>query len=245
MIKGHLHERVMELAIDIPPVNVLDTENLTGIARALNSLDAGVSAVLIKGEGRCFSAGASVAEHKPESAPAMIQALTDACMALENAPVPTVAMVHGACMGGALELVSFCDFVIADPEASFGVPEVQLAFFPPLACARLAQLCGRQNAAQLIFTGAAVDASRAQQIGLVQQIAPQADWEKTTQLFNRLSRPVLRMAKQAFLLGSGKSERAGIVKLNRLFLSDLYKTDDVHEGIASFMEKRRPEWKHR
>lgn len=245
MIKGHQYDRVLELAINIPPVNVLDTEHLSGLARALGHLDPGVSAVLIKGEGKCFSAGASVEEHKPDAAPAMIQALTDACMAVEQAPVPTVAMVHGACMGGALELVAFCDFVVADPGATFGVPEVQLAFFPPLACARLSQLCGRQNAAQMIFTGATIDANRAQQIGLVQQVAPMAEWEKTAAQFNRLSLPVLRMAKQAFLLGSGKSDEAGIADLNKLFLGDLYRTDDVHEGIASFMEKRRPEWKHR
>jgi cyclohexa-1,5-dienecarbonyl-CoA hydratase len=245
MINTQRYERVVELSISIPPVNVLDTETLTNLARELGSLDPGVGAVLIRGEGRCFSAGASVEEHMPDAAPAMLQALTDACMALEQTPAPTIAMVHGACLGGALELAAYCDFVVADPGATFGVPEIQLAFFPPLACARLAQLCGRQNAAQLIFTGASIDAGRAQQIGLVQQLAPVADWGRIVEQFNRLSLPVLRIAKQAFLTGSGRSDQAGIAELNQLFIDELYKTEDVHEGIASFKEKRRPEWKHR
>jgi len=245
MINTQRYERVVEVSISIPPVNVLDTENLTSLADALNRLEPHTSAVLIRGEGRCFSSGASVEEHMPHAAPAMLQALTDACLALEQAPIPVVAMVHGACLGGALELAAFCDFVVADPGATFGVPEIQLAFFPPLACARLAQLCCRQNAAQLIFTGASIDAGRAQQIGLVQQLVPVAEWGRIVEQFNRLSLPVLRMAKRALLTGSGRSDLAVIEELNLLFTGQLYKTDDVHEGIASFKEKRRPEWKHR
>lgn len=244
MIKVERDERVLKLVIDVPPVNVLDTAALSEIAAALGALDDDVSAVLIQGEGKCFSAGASVAEHQKEQAPAMIQALTDACLALTNAPVPTVALVHGACMGGALELAMFCDFVVADPDANFGVPEIQLAFFPPLACAQLAKQCGRQNAAHLIFSGASIDAQEAKQIGLVQKILVVDDWGKLAKRFNRLSQPVLRLAKKAFSLGSGSADEATIAQLNKLFLGELYETEDVYEGIASFTEKRRPEWKH-
>jgi len=245
VISRQTNGRVHQLMLASPPVNVLDTATLNELADCVESVTSEVAAILLSGDGRCFSAGASVEEHTESAAPAMLEALTRACIAIEQAPVPVAALVHGSCLGGALELVSFCDFVLADSDAVFGVPEIQLAFFPPLACCRLANLCGRQNAAHLVFTGASVDAERAQNMGLVQQIVPRDEWEKTEKRFNRLSAPVLRLAKQAFNQGTGTAEPERLRQLNDLFISELYKTEDVFEGISSFTEKRRPEWKHR
>lgn len=244
MIKVELDERVLKLALDIPPVNVLDTANLEELAQKLQALDDGVSAVLLSGAGKCFSAGASVEEHQPEQARRMLEALSSACLALANAPVPTVALVHGSCLGGGFELAMFCDYVVADPEATFGVPEIQLAFFPPLACYQLARLCGRQNAASVVFSGRSFGAERARELGAVQDILAVDDWGKLSRGFNRLSRPVARLAKQAFLLGSGQPDAARLAELNDLFMEQLYQYQDVREGIASFLEKRKPTWKH-
>jgi cyclohexa-1,5-dienecarbonyl-CoA hydratase len=244
MIRSELDERVLKLSLDIPPVNVLDTANLEDLAHQLQSLDENISAVLLSGVGKCFSAGASVEEHQPEMARRMLDALTAACLALANAPVPTVALVHGSCLGGGFELVMFCDYVVADPEATFGVPEIQLAFFPPLACYQLARLSGQQNAAAAIFSGRSFGAERGRELGVVQDILPSDDWDKVARSFNRLSRPVVRLAKQALLLGSGQPEAGRLAELNDLFMDQLYRYQDVQEGIASFREKRKPTWTH-
>jgi cyclohexa-1,5-dienecarbonyl-CoA hydratase len=247
MILAEKNERVLHLKLNIPPVNVIDTAACQELTEKLKEAAAmkTIAAVLLSGEGKCFSAGASVDEHEEKLAGEMIPAFADACQALYEMPVPTAALVHGFCFGGALELVLYADFIVADPSAKFSVPEITLAFFPPLACSALPGIVGRQNAAHLIFTGETVDADRAYAMGLVQKIAEQSEWEKIAKRFNKTSAPVLRLAKQALKQGLKTPVdeiHSEIVK--DLFLNRLYKIEDVNEGITSFREKRKPEWKH-
>jgi cyclohexa-1,5-dienecarbonyl-CoA hydratase len=247
MILAEKNERVLHLKLNIPPVNVIDTAACRELGEKLKdaSRDESIAAVVISGEGKCFSAGASVEEHQESLAADMLPAFADACQALYEMPVPTAALVHGFCFGGALELVMYADFVVADPSAKFSVPEITLAFFPPLACSALPGIVGRQNAAHLIFTGETVDAERAYNMGLVQKIAEQSQWDKIAERFNNTSAPVLRLAKQAFKKGlkTPVDEIHGKI-VKDLFLNRLYKIWDVNEGIASFKEKRKPVWKH-
>ena len=247
MITVQRSDRIVQLAIDAPPVNVLDSAVLNALSAELArcAKDDGIAAVLLSGAGRCFSAGASVEEHKPGQAEAMVMALEGACTALADLPAPTVAMVHGACLGGAMELVACCDFVVADPEASFGQPEIKLAFLPPVACTQLLRLTGRQNAAYAVLTGESMAAERAAAMGLVQEILPQGEWGRIEKIFNRLSVPVLRLTKKALRRGAEAYDRQALTDIRKLFLQELYELEDVAEGIASFEEKRRPEWKHR
>lgn len=245
-INSSRHDRVLRLEIEAPPVNVLDTAILTELADALEACaaDDGLSAVLVSGAGKCFSAGASVSEHRPDQARAMIEALGRACTALAELPVPAVALVHGACLGGAMELVAFADVVVADPGATFGQPEVKLAFFPPLACAALPRLVGYQNAAAAILTGADIPAQRALEMGLVQRLLAHDEWDRVAVEMNRLSGSAVRMTKRALTLATAPPARELVAELERLFLEDLYRLEDVSEGIASFEERRRPSWKH-
>ena len=247
MINIERIERVVHLRIDVPPVNVLDTAALHELSGHLKTLaaDTTVGAVLLSGNGKCFSAGASVEEHREESAPAMIGAFVEALEVMGGMPQVTAALVHGSCLGGALELAHGCDFIIADPGALFGVPEITLAFFPPFACADLPAAIGRQNAAWAVFSGETFPAERALAMGLVQKLQPREEWGKMTDHFNRLSLPVLRLAKQAFRKGAGAARTAPLTEFTRIFLEDLYKFEDVKEGVAAFREKRKPAWKHR
>jgi cyclohexa-1,5-dienecarbonyl-CoA hydratase len=247
MIEVVRNERVANLILDAPPVNVLDSALLTELTRELGRCaeDGGLAAVLVRGKGRCFSAGASVEEHARDKAPAMLAGLVDACVALADLPVPAVALVHGTCLGGALELVSFCDFVVADPSAKFGVPEITLAFFPPVASVRLPRLVGLQNTAYLALTGETVDAERAAAMGLVQSVVAQDEWDGVEAKFNGTSAPVLRLAKEALRRGCGGHDRSALEAMNALFLDELYDIEDVSEGIASFAERRKPNWRHK
>ncbi len=133
MIDVVRRERVVHLVINAPPVNVLDAAILGGLVERLGELetDDTVAAVVLSGEGRCFSAGASVAEHKQEKADGMLTALNAACLALPAFPAPVIAAVHGACLGGAMELISFCDFVIAAPDAVPVSPRSSWGSFRP------------------------------------------------------------------------------------------------------------------
>ena len=247
MINVEQRERVVHMMIDAPPVNVLDAAILGELVERLGELEADetLSAVVLSGDGKCFSAGASVAEHKQEQAEGMVTGLAEACLALPAFPAPVIAAVHGACLGGAMELISFCDFVVATPDAIFGQPEIKLAFFPPVALHQLPLLTGYQNAAYTILSGENLSADRAQSMGLVQKILPKDQWGEIDDLFNGLSAPVLRITKQALAksLTEGCAERLDAFKA--VFLSELYRLEDVAEGIKSFEERRPPDWKHR
>jgi cyclohexa-1,5-dienecarbonyl-CoA hydratase len=248
MIEAEKKERVLHVKLNIPPVNVIDTAACRELSQKLREAanDKTLAAVLLSGEGKCFSAGASVDEHQEKPAKDMIPAFTEACKALYEMPVPTTALVHGFCFGGGFELVMYADFIAADPSAQFAVPEIKLAFFPPMACSALPGIVGRQNAAHLIFTGDTINAERAYAMGLVQEVVEQSEWEKIAKRFNKTSAPVLRLAKEAFKQGlkTPVDEFQGDI-VRDLFLDRLYKIEDVNEGIASFREKRKPEWKHR
>ena len=247
MISERRNERVVHLTIDAPPVNVLDGANLGELVDRLGALkgDESVAAVVLSGEGKCFSAGASVAEHKPDQAEGMLSALSEACLAVPSFPAPVIAAVHGACLGGAMELISYCDFVVAAPEAVFGQPEIKLAFFPPVAVHRLPQLTGYQNAAYSIMSGDNLPAERALAMGLVQKILPKDDWGELDDLFNGLSAPVLRLTKSVMARGVREDNSEPLENSNRLFMSELYRLKDVEEGISSFEERRAPVWEHR
>jgi cyclohexa-1,5-dienecarbonyl-CoA hydratase len=247
MIDVERRERVVHLLINAPPVNVLDAAVLGALVERLGELadDDSVAAVVLEGEGRCFSAGASVAEHKEDQAEGMVTGLIDACLALPAFPAPVIAAVHGPCLGGAMELISFCDFVVADPEAVFGQPEIKLAFFPPVAVHQLPRLSGYQNAAYAILSGENLPAERALSMGLAQKILPRDQWGEVDDLFNGLSAPVLRITKQALAKSLTEGAAEGLDHFKSLFMSELYGLDDVAEGITSFEERRPPEWKHR
>jgi cyclohexa-1,5-dienecarbonyl-CoA hydratase len=247
MIEVSRNERVVHLAIDAPPVNVLDSKVLAELSKQLeqHGADETVAAILIEGSGRCFSAGASVAEHKADQAEAMLDGLIDACVTIADLALPVVAMVHGACLGGAMELIAFCDFVVADPAATLGQPEIKLAFFPPVACYQLPRLGGLQNAAYAALTGESLAAEQAATMGLVQRILARDDWDEIDKIFNHLSVPVLRLCKKAMRTGTGSYNRQTLEEIKKLFLDELYQLQDVAEGIASFEERRKPEWQHR
>jgi cyclohexa-1,5-dienecarbonyl-CoA hydratase len=144
-----------------------------------------------------------------------------------------------------MELISFCDFVVADPGAKLGQPEIKLAFFPPVAVYQLPRLTGLQNAAWTVLTGETIGAERALAMGLVQQLLPKDEWGRLDETFNGLSAPVLRMAKRALREATGGHQRERLDAIRRLFVDELYRIEDVQEGIASFEERRAPAWKQR
>ena len=153
--------------------------------------------------------------------------------------------VHGACLGGAMELISYCDFVVAAPESTLGQPEIKLAFLPPVACHKLPRLTGFQNAAYTILSGENLMVDQALAMGLVQKIVPTDDWAEIDDLFNGLSAPVLRITKQALAESIDERSAERLEFFKELFLAKLYDLEDVAEGIESFENRRPPEWKHK
>ena len=242
-------EAITTITLDRPPLNILTIAMLRELDAALEmvSADKYVKAVVLRAEGKAFCAGVDVADHTPERVETMIRTFSRVFLRLRALPAPTLAVVHGAALGGGAELAIGCDLVLAGSSARFGQPEIKLGVFPPVAAAVFPQLIGYQQAARLIFTGETLSADEALRLGLVTAVAPDAELaaylnDLLGQL-RSLSAATLRLTKRALRYGAECGESAGLEAIESFYLTDLMATADVAEGINAFIEKRQPVWR--
>jgi cyclohexa-1,5-dienecarbonyl-CoA hydratase len=244
-------EGIATVRLNHPPLNILTRGVLARLRDELVRLrtDHALRVVLLSGEGKHFSAGADVGEHLPPTFKQMIPEFLDTVDALAAFPQPIVAAVQGRCLGGGFELVQVADLVVAGASATFGQPEILLGVFPPAACAVLPDRCSYGVAAEIVLTGDAISAGRAQAVGLVQRVVPDAEVEaEATKLAQRIARhsaASLRLAKAALRTGSPDRMAAALADAGNMYLTDLMNTEDAVEGLQAFLDKRQPEWKHR
>jgi cyclohexa-1,5-dienecarbonyl-CoA hydratase len=249
-VKTRVEEGVAWLTLARPPVNVLHIPMLEQLERALAQLaaDEQVRALVLDADGKLFSAGVDVADHTADKVGVMIPLFDRVCVALAAFPVPTIAAVHGHALGGGCEVVLCCDLVVMAAEARLGQPEIQLAAIAPIAALRLPQLAGYRTAADLLFTGGALPAAEAHRLGLINAVVERGEvaaWaQEKAGAIAGLSRAALVLTKQALHQGYNDWTRA-LPDLERLYLEDLMATADAQEGLAAFLEKRRPIWQHR
>lgn len=240
---------VATLTLDRPPLNVLTIAMIGELEAALAdiSADTHLKAVVLRAEGKAFCAGVDVADHIPERVDAMIRGFGQLFTYLRTMPVPTIAVVHGAALGGGTELAIGCDLVLAGASARFGQPEIKLGVFPPIAAAVFPSLLGYQQAARLIFTGEPISADEALRLRLVTEVGPDADLAARVEtLLSQLraqSAAALRLAKRALLYGAERGPADALDSIERLYLTDLMATADASEGVQSFIEKRQPVWR--
>lgn len=232
-----------------PPLNVLTRDVLADLRAVLEGLvgDDSLRVLLVSAEGEHFSAGASVEEHLPGAVEEMIPEFMETIRAVDAFPVPVVFAVQGRCLGGALELVSAGDMILAAADALLGVPEIRLGVLPPAACVQLSRLVPPGVAAELVYTGTPIDAHTARQVGLVLRVVEPdelaAEAEALARSVAERSAAALRQAKRALRAGRG-DVGARMAEVTRIYLDDLMGTSDAVEGLASFMEKREPHWSH-
>lgn len=241
---------IARITVDRPPVNVLDIATLEELAAAVATAaaDPVTRVMVLSGAGKTFCAGVDVKDHTADRVDAMIHAFARAIQALRAAPVPVVAAIHGATLGGGCELALACDIVLARDDIRLGQPEIRLGVFPPAATALLPRLVGRQRAMDLLLTGRSIHANEALRIGLVARVLPEDDFEEAVDQYAGSlavhSRPVLVLAKRAVAESLERPLDEALHAADQLYLTDLMALHDPHEGLAAFMEKREPVWSH-
>ncbi len=249
LVKVSRSPGVLRIAIDHPPVNVLNMATMTEISQALASADQSVKVVVLSGQGRCFSAGVDVSEHVRANIDKMLPAFHAMFRKMAAMPQITVASVHGSTLGGACELAIFCDLVVAAESAKFGQPEVKLASFPPLSIILLPRIIGRKKALELLLTGDTIDAREAERLGLVNRVVPDDQLETATNaLVSKLSAysgPVLALTKKALRQAVDTDFGPVLDKVEAIYIKELAQLHDSEEGLRSFMEKRPPVWQER
>ena len=250
-LKVEKSDGVARITLDRPKHNVLDIDMMNELIVELEVLasDEELKCLVFNGAGPSFCAGVEVADHKPETVNLMIETFNRIFELIDRLDVPVIASVHGACLGGGMELAIACDIIAAAESAMFGQPEIKLAFLPPYAAIRLPHLVGPAKAIEICTTGKRYSAAEAQQMGMVcYAVADDQLTAATDKLVKEIqynSPLIIRLNKQAVKKHLGLPFPQAVESVSDLFLNTLMKTEDVLEGIQSFEEKRKPVWKNK
>lgn len=217
--------RTAWITLDRPPLNILDIPMMGLIDAALDRALRNCDFLVFQGAGpKAFSAGVDVADHTPERVAGMLSAFHRIFRRLATADCVTIAAVDGYCLGGGMELATFCDFVLATESAQFGQPEIKLGCFPPVAMITLPQLIGMRAATDLILTGRQIDAAEAQHLGLVTTVVP-ADGlslavNKLLDELGALSPAVLNLTRKTLWRLYASEFAAQLDEVEQVYLSD-------------------------
>ncbi len=239
------------ITLNAPPLNILTAAMMDAIADAVAGAcaDRSLKAVAFTARGKAFSAGADVGEHRPEQAPAMIAAFSRMFAALDSLDLPIVMAVDGAALGAGFELALMADVLLASDRAKFGQPEIRLGFFAPVGVAWLPARVGPARAMEITCSGRTYTAAEMQAMNLVSRLVPPdrlaAALDDTLADFRRASPLVMRLNARMVRRLAGRPFEEARREAEKVFLEELIPSDDVREGIASFLEKREPRWRNR
>ena len=233
-------------------LNALNSTLNAELGKAIAGLDAddGIGCILIAGSEKAFAAGADIKEMADKTSVEL--AAADYAVdwhATANARKPVVAAVAGFALGGGCELVLQCDVVIAADTAKFGQPEIKLGVIPGIGGSqRLPRAVGKAKAMDLILSGRMMDAAEAERAGLVSRVVPAAslmdEAMTVAETIASMSLPSLIAAKEAVNRAFEMPLAEGLRFERRVFHA-LFATEDQKEGMAAFLEKRAPKFKHK
>ena len=246
-------QKTAYLIINRPEVrNALNKETLSEMQEALDwlSTDNEVGCVVFTGSGeKAFASGADINQLKEKSA---LETLKNDGMQyvydlIENFTKPTIAMINGYALGGGCELAMSCDIRIASTNAKFGLPELNLSIIPGAGgTQRLARLVGKGKALEMILTGNIISGKEAKNIGLVSEIVEPNELSMVVEEYTNkiLAKGPLaaKLAKISVNYGTETDMKTGLM-IEKLAQSVLMSTEDKSEGVASFLEKRQPNFK--
>jgi enoyl-CoA hydratase/carnithine racemase len=229
-------------------LNALSSALEDELGTALDGADATAArAIVLAGEGRAFSAGADVGEFRDRDPAAIMsyyRTTGDVYERVAGLPVPTVAAVHGYCLGGGLELALACDFRVAEASAAFGFPEIGLGILPSSGgLTRLVRMVGAARAKELMLVRERFSAADARAWGLVTEVVEDGEGlPRALELAGRLAGlPALAasVTKQA-VEAAAESSRETALLIERLAYGMLAQTPEADEAAAAFVEKRAP-----
>jgi cyclohexa-1,5-dienecarbonyl-CoA hydratase len=238
------------IILDRPPLNVMNIEMMEELCAALTTVvKEQPKFLLLRANGKSFSAGVDVSDHTQEKAVHMISVFHKIFHIMNHMMTPSVAAVRGACLGGGCELATFCDIVIASENAKFGQPEIKVGVMAPVAAAFFPKMLGCRKTLELLLTGATISATEAAQIRLINKAVPDERFEEeiaeTVKTLSALSAPVLRLNKKAVMDGLELDFERALGGVEDIYLQELMATEDAKEGLRAFLEKRPPRWREK
>jgi cyclohexa-1,5-dienecarbonyl-CoA hydratase len=238
------------ITLNRPPVNVLNIAMMAELNAALEPFirDTDVAAMVLRAQGKAFCAGVDVGDHTKDKIDEMLCQFHGIFRTLAQTDALTIAVVDGVALGGGCELATFCDVVLASERAKLGQPEVQVGVLPPVAACVLPARVGLPKAIELNAVGTVLGAAEAQRVGLVDHVYRTEEFGLRVEAYlheiGKLSRPVVRLAKRA-TAGTSRTEfLARLDEVEQIYRNELAQLADAEEGLAAFLAKRPPVWKH-
>ncbi len=233
-------------------LNALNSTVLAELKQAYAALhlDDAIGAIVLTGSDKAFAAGADIKEMQSlDFVDAYTKDFFSGWEEIAKARKPVIAAVGGFALGGGCELAMMCDFIIAAETARFGQPEITLGIIPGMGGSqRLTRAVGKAKAMDLVLTGRMMDAAEAERSGLVARVVPAdkllGEALAAAARIASHSRPSVLMAKEAVNRALETTLDEGLRFERRLFHS-LFATEDQKEGMAAFVEKRKPAFKNR
>ena len=234
-------------------LNALNAQLIGELGQALDGFEADtdIGAVVLTGSEKAFAAGADIKEMAAKSYMDcyLEDFITNGWERITRCRKPIIAAVAGYALGGGCEVAMMCDFIIAADSAKFGQPEITIGTIPGAGgTQRLTRAIGKSKAMEMCLTGRMMDAAEAERAGLVSRIIPVAELldeaVKVAGKIANLSRPIVMLCKEAVNAAFETGLAQGITFERRLFHST-FATEDQKEGMAAFVEKRKPAFKNK
>ena len=234
--------------------NAFDDQMIIELTNAFNALaaNANVRIMLLKSEGKSFSAGADLDWMKRMASYSYQQNLNDAralaamLKALHQMPIPTIARVQGAAFGGAVGLISCCDIALASSNASFALSEVKIGLVPSTISPYVIAAIGERHAKRYFMTAERFDANTALQISLVHEaVEEQFLDDKVEQLITAIlsnGPEAVVAAKQLVFAVSGKAIDSSLIEHTCEVIAGIRVSAQGQEGLSAFLDKRKPHW---
>ncbi|WP_231889815.1 enoyl-CoA hydratase [Oceanobacillus sp. Castelsardo] len=249
-IQLEIDKNIAQLTIQSPPANALSSTLLSELEGKLNGIEEeqSVKAVVIKGDGKFFSAGADIKEFTSMQNSSDSQTFSNKGQELfnriENFSIPIISAIHGGAFGGGLELAMACHIRIVTENTKLGLPEITLGIIPGYAgTQRLPRFVGNAKAYEMMLTGEPISGTEAFTFGLVNKVVKEqeliSEATKLAEKIASMSKPVINQIMH--LVNFSKSElfEKGVQE-EAIAFSKVFTNADAKEGVQAFLEKRKP-----
>lgn len=244
---------VAVVTINRPPANALSRTVILEVDALMDEVedDHEVRVIVLRGEGRFFSAGADIKEFTEVSSGEEFSKLSASGQAvferLERFPKPVIAAIHGAALGGGLELAMACHMRFVTDDAKLGLPELQLGLIPGFAgTQRLPRYLGMPKAAEMMLTSEPISGEEAAQLGLANKALSEGElFDETLKIAKKIAKksPIAIKAALEMLQYTKPSTYDQGVKAEAEAFGNVFVSEDAKEGIQAFLEKREPVFK--
>lgn len=247
---------IAELILNRPEIhNAFDDQIISALIDCLEKVeaDSNIRALVLRSNGKNFSAGADLAWMKRMAKNSHQENLEDAAQLanlmqqLNQLSKPSIALIQGATYGGAVGLAACCDIVIASEDAKFCLSEVRIGLIPAVISPYVIRAIGEQQARRYFLTAEAFSASKAKEFGLVHEITASVEdleqsCKRITDMLQLNSPQGMKAAKDLIFAVSQQQIYPSLIQDTAKRIADIRVSDEGQEGLTAFLEKRQPNW---